>query len=116
MDTGASSSVCSMEMVSRLFPQCVKSLCPSKKTFKFGDSRSFLSMVVIFVSSTIPLLDSCQTVVSQCVTLKFDVANAQIPCSLSRSALFKLNDTIDFNTHRLNILKKGSIAFGESAA
>ena len=106
MDTGSSSSVCSVVMVKTLFSEFADPLRSSKKTFKFGDSRSFASIGVIFVSSTLMMVGHHSFPAKQCVTLKFDVVSARIPCLLSRSALVKLNDTINFNTHRLDILMR----------
>ena len=125
IDTGASASVCSLSMVTEYFPTALSALTPSKRSFRFGDSRTFSIMGIIYLSNKVALsptkLLNADTTPSETldhvwITLKFDVVDATIPCLLSREALFRMNAPINFNNRSIEILNRGRMMFRESKA
>ena len=55
LDTGATSSVCSVDVIRKFFPHLMSDLRPSGKTFRFGDSRKFTSTGRVFFRNRVPL-------------------------------------------------------------
>ena len=93
IDTGASASVCSLSTVCKLPPKALNDLHPSKSSFRPGDSRTFASMGIEYLSNSVapksinPVNRNGEPDAmseNARITLKIDVVDALIPCFLPR--------------------------------
>ena len=108
IDSGASGTVCRKIFVSERYPVFREHRSSSGESFKFGDSRHFVSCGEIDIPCSVTL---CRTNGSHShrILLRCDIVEAEIPILLSRAALVKMKVSISFDENKLMVGKAGSV-------
>ena len=123
LDTGATSSVCSIDLVKMHFPLLMSKIRPSGKSFRFGDEKKFPSLGRVCFKNSLNIIDvdindsGNTTSRKKClVELAAELVDASIPFLLSREALAKMSANICFKKQTMCIHKMGSIQLSENHA
>ena len=104
IDSGASASVCSKQFVMDFFPSLWLSRASSRRSFKFGDSRVFVSLVSLIIPCHLKMeLRGEET--DFCFGLVCDIADSLIPILLSRASLIKMDASLLFSGNKLVVGK-----------
>ena len=117
LDTGATSSVCSVQLIRQYSPHILPQLKPTGKSFRFGDSSKFGSLGRIFVKNKISIQETSTmhngmgktTEILISLTFIAEVVGAHIPFLLSREALARMNGQLSFATTTLTIKDVGTL-------
>ena len=113
IDSGASSTVCSVDFLKYLPKRTWDERLDSSKKFRFGDSRCFPSLGSIVIRGFLDL-ETKAGFKRTPICVKCDVVEASIPVLISRLTLVRMSATIRFDTNTLIIGSSGTVKLSVS--